>query len=81
MKTIKELNEGKKSNFKEDVADMIELLQKYVMDKLGADEAYIPEDDIPAIAEEIALILNASSAKFAKPGSPGNIRINKKRKF
>jgi len=81
MKTIKELNEGKKSNFKEDVADMIELLQKYVVDKLGADEPYIPEDVIPAIAEEIALILNASSATFAKPGSPGNIRVNKKRKF
>ena len=69
------LKEGKllKEEIDEDVADMIELLQKYVMDKLGADEPYIPEDAIPSIAEEIALILNASSATIAKDG-PGNIK-------
>tara|TARA_R100001198_G_C5033715_1_gene98028 strand:- start:238 stop:486 length:249 start_codon:yes stop_codon:yes gene_type:complete len=65
------LKEGKllKEEIDEDVADMIELLQKYVMDKLGADEPYIPEDAIPSIAEEIALILNASSATIAKADS------------
>ena len=37
------------------VDGVIEILQEYVIDKLGADEAYIPEYDIPAIAEEIAI--------------------------
>ena len=37
------------------VYGVIEILQEYVIDKLGADEAYIPEYDIPAIAEEIAI--------------------------
>ena len=76
------LKEGKllKEEIDEDVADMIELLQKYVVDKLGADEPYIPEDDIPSIAEEIALILNASSATIAKDG-PGNIKENIKFKL
>jgi hypothetical protein len=38
------------------VEGVIEILQKYVIDKLGADEPYIAEDNIPQIAEEIALL-------------------------
>lgn len=51
----KYLAEGKLLKENSGVDGVIEILQEYVIDKLGADEPYIPEYDIPAIAEEIAI--------------------------
>lgn len=65
----KYLTESKLLKENSGVDDVIEILQKYVTDKLGADEPYIAEDNIPQIAEEIAMLFEGEVLNEANVGS------------